>query len=312
MGSERIDVVVTWVDGEDPSHQSKLQKYLVECQKPGFHRRALSATRFANSGEIAFCLRSIRSHARWVNRIFLVTDGQIPSWLGAEQRRDLGVTVVDHKEIFRGYEEFLPTFNSLSIETLIHRVPGLSEFFIYLNDDIVFVRNVDPHDYFRAGWPVFRGQWCRLRKTLAQRLHLRKAEHLEGLVGTRNEEKWAPLHGEVFRLAHAPHPLRRSLLEEICDDEAIRHNAQYRFRHKRQFWPMSVLANRALLSGEGLVGPRDWRYVNLEKALGFPDVQRLTREIESCTPVRSVCVQSLDQAPPEYSSAIHGLLERWT
>ena len=312
MRTGGIDAVVTWVDGTDPVHQRKRQAYMRDVGWGRFHRRAASPTRFADSGEIEFCLRSIRRHAPWVHRIFLVTDEQVPEGLGPGRRQELGVTLIDHRDIFRGYEEFLPTFNSLSIETMIHRIPELSEHFLYLNDDVLLVADIEAADYFDAGKPLLRGAWSPERRTLWERMRRRKKGGARGLVGRRNEEKWLPIRDRVFRLAHAPYPLRRSVLEEVCDERAMVFNARYRFRHADQFWPIALAANRCLLSGEAAVGPSDWLYLDFNKNPSSEEVAGVLDAAESGRDALSLCVQSLDQADDEHARRVRECLDRVT
>src|SRR5690606_6238916 len=110
------------------------------------------------------CLRSIRKFAPWIRTIYLVTDQQCPGFLAPKVKSKLGVELVDHKEVFKGYENVLPTFNSLSIETALYRIPGLSSKFIYFNDDFVLVAPVDKGDFFEKDAVVLRGEWKHLQK----------------------------------------------------------------------------------------------------------------------------------------------------
>ncbi|XP_068442824.1 N-acetylglucosamine-1-phosphotransferase subunits alpha/beta isoform X2 [Clinocottus analis] len=118
----------------------------------------VSASRFEDNEELRYSLRSVERHAPWVRHIFIVTNGQIPSWLNLDNPR---VTVVPHQDIFLN-SSHLPTFSSPSIETHIHRIPGLSQKFIYLNDDVMFGKDVWPDDFYSHSkgqkvyltWPV--------------------------------------------------------------------------------------------------------------------------------------------------------------
>lgn len=118
----------------------------------------VSASRFEDNEELRYSLRSVERHAPWVRHIFIVTNGQIPSWLNLDNPR---VTVVSHQDIFQNGSH-LPTFSSPAIETHIHRIPGLSQKFIYLNDDVMFGRDVWPDDFYTHSkgqkvyltWPV--------------------------------------------------------------------------------------------------------------------------------------------------------------
>jgi UDP-N-acetylglucosamine-lysosomal-enzyme len=103
----------------------------------------LSASRFEDNEELRYSLRSVERHAPWIRHVFIVTNGQIPSWLNLDYER---VTVVTHAEIFPNASH-LPTFSSPAIESHLHRIPGLSDRFIYMNDDVMFGRDVWPDDF---------------------------------------------------------------------------------------------------------------------------------------------------------------------
>ncbi|XP_061920769.1 N-acetylglucosamine-1-phosphotransferase subunits alpha/beta isoform X2 [Entelurus aequoreus] len=118
----------------------------------------VSASRFEDNEELRYSLRSVERHAPWVRHVFIVTNGQIPSWLNLDNPR---VSVVTHQEIFLN-NSHLPTFSSPAIESHIHRIPGLSQKFIYLNDDVMFGKDVWPDDFYSHSkgqkvyltWPV--------------------------------------------------------------------------------------------------------------------------------------------------------------
>ncbi|XP_065807163.1 N-acetylglucosamine-1-phosphotransferase subunits alpha/beta [Labrus bergylta] len=118
----------------------------------------VSASRFEDNEELRYSLRSVERHAPWVRHIFIVTNGQIPSWLNLDNPR---VTVITHQDVFQNHSH-LPTFSSPAIETHIHRIPGLSQKFIYLNDDVMFGKEVWPDDFYSHSkgqkvyltWPV--------------------------------------------------------------------------------------------------------------------------------------------------------------
>ncbi|MPC19258.1 N-acetylglucosamine-1-phosphotransferase subunits alpha/beta [Portunus trituberculatus] len=97
--------------------------------------------------ELRYSLRSLEQHAPWVRRIFLVTNGQIPHWLNLDNPR---LTIVTHQDIFPNASH-LPTFSSPAIESHIHRIPGLSDHFLYLNDDVMLMQEVWPEDFFSPG-----------------------------------------------------------------------------------------------------------------------------------------------------------------
>ena len=122
------------------------------------HNEDISASRFEDNDELRYSLRSVEKHAPWVRHIFIVTNGQIPSWLNLDDER---VTVVPHADIFVN-KSHLPTFSSPAIESHLHRIPGISDWFIYMNDDVLFGHDVWPDDFVSASgaqkvyltWPV--------------------------------------------------------------------------------------------------------------------------------------------------------------
>lgn len=149
MTIDKVDIVYTWVDGLDPVWQEKKESYLhsedkyQQCQD-----NQISDKRYIEHDELKYSLRSICKFAPWVNHIYIITDNQAPFWL----KRSDKVTIVDHKDIIP--EEFLPTFNSSVIESFLHKIPNLSENFIYFNDDVMLGKNTNIIDFFKAKYPI--------------------------------------------------------------------------------------------------------------------------------------------------------------
>ena len=142
MQLEKIDVVYTWVDGNDPAHRSILRAYS-DTLDASVDREGLNAARFQQHDELRYSLRSIEAYAPWVRKVFLVTSGQVPTWLNKRNDR---LVLVHHEEIFTNKSD-LPTFSANAIEFNLHRISGLSDRFIYINDDVFFGRSVGPGDF---------------------------------------------------------------------------------------------------------------------------------------------------------------------
>lgn len=113
----------------------------------------LSNIRFSDNEELRYSLRSLEEFAPWIRHVYLVTNGQIPSWLNTQSPR---ITIVPHQQIFPN-SSHLPTFSSPAIEANIHRIPGLSTKFLYFNDDVFLGKPVWPEDFYshQAGSTVF-------------------------------------------------------------------------------------------------------------------------------------------------------------
>ena len=145
----KVDLVYLWVDGNDPVWREKRRRYSKSSYSDvGMDNEA----RYSDNGELKFSLRSVEKYAPWINKIFIVTDGQVPEWLDLNNQK---IEIINHKEILK--PEYLPTFNSVVIEHAIHNIPGLSEHFLYANDDMFFNREVKKSDFFTPdGRPIVR------------------------------------------------------------------------------------------------------------------------------------------------------------
>ena len=140
-----VDVVYTWVDGSDPAWNAAREQRLAGVTGTAQTRESSGQARFIAHDELRYSLRSLHLFAPWVRRIHLVTAGQVPDWLDADHPM---VNVVDHSQILPA--DGLPTFNSHAIETSLHRIEGLTEHFVYFNDDFLLGRPVRPETFFTA------------------------------------------------------------------------------------------------------------------------------------------------------------------
>ena len=137
-----VDVVYTWVDGDDPEWDAAREARIAGMEGTARTREASGRARFLSRDELRYSLRSVHLFAPWVRQIYLVTSGQVPAWLA----RDAGVTVVPHAEIMPA--DALPTFNSHAIETSLHHISGLAEHWLYFNDDFFLGRPLRPEVLF--------------------------------------------------------------------------------------------------------------------------------------------------------------------
>jgi hypothetical protein len=138
-----IDLVYLWVDGSDPKWLKKKQGFL--------DKKINTVGRYQNNEELKYSLRSIEKHIPWVRKIFIVTDNQTPSFLDTNHSK---IQIIDHSEIIPN--EYLPSFNSSVIEYFMYKIPGLSEFFLYSNDDMFINADLTPSFFFRNGLPIIR------------------------------------------------------------------------------------------------------------------------------------------------------------
>ena len=137
----KIDFVVIWVDGGDPIWQAKKAEYSksVDTSKKSMN----SVKAYRDWGTFKYWFRGVEKFAPWVNKVYLVTDQQKPSWLNIASEK---IVLVDHSDILR--KDYLPVFSANPIESNIHRIPGLSEQFVFFNDDVYLTAPVEPTDFF--------------------------------------------------------------------------------------------------------------------------------------------------------------------
>lgn len=140
-----IDFVVTWVDMNDPEWQKEFNKYSGEKENT---KNGVSKARFRDYGMLKYWFRCVEKFAPWVNRIHFITSGQRPEWLDTGNPK---IHLVDHKDFIPS--EFLPTYNSVVIERYIHKIEGLSNHFVYFNDDFYIIRPIDKERFFLNGLP---------------------------------------------------------------------------------------------------------------------------------------------------------------
>lgn len=146
-----VDMVYLWC--EDTPERAQLRQEWKE--KMGLSEKKLSteittASRYISNDELKYSLRSVEKYAPWVNKIYIVTDNQVPKWLNLKHPK---IKIIDHKEIMS--EDIRPVFNSVPIEYAIPNIPDLSEHFIYANDDMMFANPVKKEDFFKDGKPIY-------------------------------------------------------------------------------------------------------------------------------------------------------------
>ena len=144
--NNNIDIVVTWVDGSDPIWQEKRKPYL---KKGDILNDAIAGEkRYKDTGFFKYFFRGIEKFAPWVNKVYLVTDNQYPSWLNLNHEK---LVLIDHKDIIDNI--YLPTFKSTSITLNLHKIAGLSENFVFFNDDMFLIGPTKETDFFVNNLP---------------------------------------------------------------------------------------------------------------------------------------------------------------
>ena len=123
-----VDAVYLWVDGSDPEWMRKKENAIRKIKANG-EPNADAGHRYQDNNELKYSLRSLEKCLPWIRNVYLITDDQCPKWIKKEK-----VSIIDQSDLFPG-DDYFQTFNSHAIELCQHRIKGLSECFLSMNDD---------------------------------------------------------------------------------------------------------------------------------------------------------------------------------
>jgi hypothetical protein len=293
-----IDAVVTWVDGDDPMHKAKRMRYLLPASEE-LHENGINPHRWACSDELSYCLASIENNAPWIKTIYIVTDAQTPDLSAMPASLRAKIKIVDHREIFAGYEQVLPTFNSLAIESMLWRIEGLAEHFIYFNDDVFLTAPLHPSDVFDGQNPVLRGKWVDHSALGSSpddlsdptKFHDFMQRNAAGLLGFEADH--------IFASAHVAFPMRRTVFADLFArlPEAFIANIGHRFRDVSQFQPQGLHSAACLQAGACTIQTKlDYLHLRTGAVEDYPldDVRAYLGK--ALTPeIKFLCVNDLTQ-----------------
>ena len=141
-GKDEIDFVIAWVDGNNKQWLDKKQLHIAEkdCDN--------RPERYRDWDLLRYWFRGIEKFTPWVRKVHFVTSDHVPEWLDTNHPK---LQVVKHADYIP--EQYLPTYNSNAIELNFHRIKGLSNQFVYFNDDMFHINHMKKEGYFMNGLP---------------------------------------------------------------------------------------------------------------------------------------------------------------
>jgi hypothetical protein len=260
----RIDVVYTWVNGDWPGYRDLLQS---QARKP----QDLNPNRYRDNLDLLrYSLRSLDTHVPWAGRVHLVTARpQVPAWLRTDAD---GLRLVHHDEFMDAAD--LPTFNSFAIVSNLHRLPGVSRRFLYVEDDYLFGRTVAEGDF------IARDGRIRVYRKLEHLVAASREEHpalspWEAALAHTNrllDERYGRARRRI--VAHAPLILDVASWQGMVQrwPEDFRRTSSSRFRSAGNVAPEQLYGYYMLYEGGGVAVPtlaayRDSAYVGLDNWL---------------------------------------------
>ena len=251
--AQDIDIVVTWVDMNDPSWKEEFNKY---SSNPLNEENGVVDARFRDYGFLKYWFRGVEKFAPWVRKVHFVTSGQRPEWLDPANPR---LNLVDHKDFIPS--EYLPTYNSVVIERFMHKIPHLSEKFVYFNDDFYMLRPIPVERFFQENLPCdisvfqYNPTWSQWYKTLKNNIRLINRHFDKRSVLRENHDKWfSPEYGSkarmnrllqwypkfiTLRVHHNAQPYLKSTFEEVWTAERaeLEKTSSNRFRSSTDYSP---------------------------------------------------------------------------
>ena len=143
-----MDAVILYVNGDDPTFIKEWRNAKSKIQHiPSATRNC----RIRDWGTLQYLLRSIDKFAPFIDKVHLVvkSHSQVPRYIDTQK-----VHIVLESEIIP--QKYYPVFNSRSIEYFLHNISGLSEQFVYFNDDMLFFDKIKEEDLFVQGKPCYK------------------------------------------------------------------------------------------------------------------------------------------------------------
>lgn len=253
-----VDVVYTWVDGDDPRWQARRDKY----RPGGPSGNAAKNSRFVSHDELKYSLRSLQMYGDFVRHIYLVTDDQVPEWLDTSAP---GLTVVDHRDVFRD-QSALPVFNSHALSTQLHHIEGLSEQYLYFNDDILLGRPVGADQFFYSNGiaqiPFSSAQFGLGEPHPMEAAPSSAGKNVRRLIWETHKRNITQ------KFMHVPHPQLKSVMRELEElfPEELDRTARSRFRAATDISTgASLHHHQALLTGRAVPGRYRLCYIDISR-----------------------------------------------
>lgn len=313
INMQTLDFVITWVDGCDTQFQQKKEKY-TQLNLP---KSAVDSTRFAHQNEVYFCIASILKYAPYCGTIYLVTDQQTPKWLHEFVAQGIcgenKIQVIDHHVLFQNAQEGLPTFNSLTIETMLYDIPNVSSAFIYLNDDFFFNAPSKITDFIEDHKIVIYGHW---QSNLIKKLKYKVRQFFKGQKPLAPKYSTAQMLSadmlgldQYYEIHHRPHVVQAQLLKTYFNQNPhiLQAQIQHKFRHIEQFLPIG-LSNHLAIQQHRAILKSDLKIAYLKNK---DDTDLLIQQLNQ-TDIFFGCIQSLDQLPTVQQQKIqHHLIEKF-
>lgn len=216
-----IDFVLPWVNPKDNKWVQLYTKYSIKNNRDV---RA-NGSRWRDWELLRYVFRGIDKYMPWIRNVYLIlaSESQYEGWMNKDN-----IKIIYHKDIIP--QCLLPTFNSCTIEMFLHNIPGLSEHFIYSNDDIFITNYCYPEDFFTNGLPNIMMR--KMPYSEANNMFRHQCANSQDLVRTDNTT--SVKLGYIYKNYHSVCPLLKSVCKKIHIDNEIKiYNSISQFREAK-------------------------------------------------------------------------------
>lgn len=200
-----VDIVYTWVNNNDTDW--------VNLWNSTYPANPFDPDRYSSKDELLYSIRALTKFLPWFHKLYIVSNCKRPDWLKHNHK----IEWVDHRDIFPNNED-LPTFNSHAIESCLHRIDGLNEKFIYLNDDMIINAPCYYHDFYDSSERSI-AHLEPYGMILDDNEYDKNKDYLKPSINCNNlVKKFAPSYLSTKLHKHSPYALIKSTLTKIEDE----------------------------------------------------------------------------------------------
>lgn len=289
---EKVDIIITYVNGNDVNWLSRYNRAAkLFNEKYGNYNieegNIPEELKLLDYGTLKYLIRSVDKNLPFVNNVFLVVQSfsQVPDWINTET-----VKIVLHEDFIP--KEYLPTFNSMTIDMFMHKIPGLSNRFIKIEDDMIITRKLTEYSFFDGNTTketmefrdlhnlnysnpaiVYQKMWLNASNLVKRHFNEPESDHL------------------YYRTNHGVSPLIKSDIEEfITANENEILNSITQFRQPKNFvhWIFRFYTWKK----NGMVQ----NGVN-HKYLTFRNKWELIKELDNCDKYDTIVIQEFGFEP---------------
>ncbi len=254
MQSEQydIDFVLSWMNPYDDNwRKAKAEYWSLEIRDPEYDVNQVA--RFRDWNNLQYWFRGVEKFAPWVHNIYFVTWDTVPQWLNINHTK---LRIIRDREIIP--QGCAPTFSPNPMETNLHRIPGISEHFVFFNDDMFLLNHTEPSDFYQNGLPKEMAISYSLMNDPGNDPFHHMLLTMMGVINgyfdkkqvqKRNWKKWFhPVYGKMLinnvltvnnssfsciLIPHLPSSMRKSTYEEVWQTipDKLMSTASHRFRN---------------------------------------------------------------------------------